>query len=121
MSKLRTYNLVWAMSSIIPKEGDVTKILGTLGKKTIRLGEKDYQLSPLNLNILANIEEEFDCGLDKLGPKLEKRQASTLRKLIYILLKDQYPDMTLSKIGELIDLNNMAEVSEALAKVLAGD
>jgi len=96
-------------------------ILGTPEKKTIKLGEKDYELSPLNLNVLASIEEEFDCGIDKLGPKLEKRQASTLRKLIYILLKDQYPDLTLTKIGELINLKNLAEISEALAKALAGE
>ncbi len=96
-------------------------ILSTPEKKTIKLGKKDYQLSPLNLNVLADIEEAFDCGITELGPKLEKRQATTLRKLVHILLKDQYPDMTLIKIGEFINLSNMAEVSEALAKVLAGE
>ena len=96
-------------------------VLGTPEKKTIKLGEKEYKLAPLNLNVLANIEEEFDCGVAALGPKLEKRQASALRKLVYILLKDQYPDMTLIKVGEFIDLSNMAEVSEALAKVLTGE
>jgi len=99
----------------------MTKILGTPEKKTIKLGGKDYQLSPLNLNVLASIEDEFDCGLDKLGPRLEKRQASTMRKLVHILLKEQYPDMTLTRVGKFIDLNNMAEISEALAKVLAGE
>jgi len=96
-------------------------ILGTPQRKTIKLGGRDYELSPLNLNVLANIEEEFDCGVADLGPKLEKRQASALRKLVYILLKDQYSKMTLTKVGELINLSNMAEVSEALAKVLAGE
>ncbi len=96
-------------------------VLNTPEKKTIRLGENDYQLSPLNLNVLANIEEEFDCGLDELGTKLEKRQASILRKLIYILLKEQYTDMTLSKVGELINLGNMSEVSKALSETLVGE
>lgn len=96
-------------------------VLSTPEKKTIKLGGKDYKLSPLNLNVLADIEEEFDCGVSELGPILEKRQASTLRKLIHILLKDQHPDMALTKIGELVDLKNLAEVSEILAKALAGE
>ena len=96
-------------------------VLNTPEKKTIKLGDKDYRLSPLNLNVLANIEEEFDCGLDELGTKLEKRQASILRKLIYILLKEQYTDMTLSKVGELINLGNMSEVSKALSETLVGE
>lgn len=96
-------------------------ILGTPEKKTIKLGEKDYRLSPLNLNVLADIEDGFDCSIDKVGEMLGKKQASSMRKLVHILLKQQYPDMTLEKIGGLIDLSNMAEISEALAKVLAGE
>ncbi len=99
----------------------MTKILGTPEKKTIRLGEKDYQLSPLNLNVLADIEDEFDCGIEKIGKALSKKGMSTMRKLIHILLKREYPDMSLEKIGDLVDLNNMTDVSEALAKVLAGE
>jgi len=96
-------------------------ILGTPEKKIIKLGENEYRLSPLNLNVLADIEEGFDCSIDKVGKMLDKKRASALRKLVYILLKQEYPDMTLEKIGGFIDLSNMAEISEALAKVLAGD
>jgi len=96
-------------------------VLGTPGRRTIKLGVKEYELSPLNLNVLADIEDGFDCSIDKVGKMLEKRPSSALRQLIHILLKQAYPDMTLEKIGGLIDLSNMAEISEALAKVLAGD
>ena len=96
-------------------------ILSTPERKTIKLGDKEYRLSALNLNVLADIEEGFDCSIDKVGKMLDKKRASALRRLVYILLKQEYPDMTLEKIGELIDLSNMAEVSEALAKTLAGE
>lgn len=99
----------------------MTNILNTPEKRSITLGGTDYQLSPLNLNVLASIEDEFDCGIANLGELLEKRQATSMRKLIYILLKDQYEDMTLNKIGELIDLKNLAKVSEALSKALSGE
>ncbi len=96
-------------------------ILSTPVKQVIKLGDEEYKLSPLNLNVLAGIEEDFNCGIAELGELLEKRQASTLRKLIHILLRDQCPDMTVIKVGELIDIKNLAEVSEALAKVLTGE
>ena len=51
-------------------------ILGTPEKKTIKLGGKDYQLSPLNLNVMADIEEGFDCSIDKVGKMLDKKLAS---------------------------------------------
>jgi len=96
-------------------------VLGTPEKKTIKLGEKEYRLSPLNLNVMADIEETFGCSLMKLGRELDKRQAITLRKLIFILLREEYPDITLGEIGKSITLSNLATVNETLAKVLAGD
>ena len=96
-------------------------VLKTPEKKTIKLGDKDYRLSPLNLNVMADIEEGFGCSLLSLGEELEKRQATVLRRLIHILLKDQYPKMTLTKVGELIDLSNLDAVNEVLGKILSGD
>lgn len=99
----------------------MAKILGTPEKETIKLGEKEYRLSPLNLNVMADIEEAFNCSLMKLGKELDKRQATTLRKLIFILLKEEYPDITLTEIGKSITSSNLTMVNETLAKVLAGD
>jgi len=96
-------------------------ILSTPESKTIKLGEKEYRLSPLNLNVMADIEESFGCSLMKLGRELEKRQALTLRKLLFILLKEEYPDITLTEIGKHITPANLAEVNETLAKILVGE
>lgn len=96
-------------------------VLGTPERKILKLGDKEYRLSPLNLNVMADIEESFGCSLMKLGKELEKRQAITLRKLIHILLKEEYPDITLSEIGKSITPSDLATVNETLAKVLAGE
>ena len=96
-------------------------ILSTPERKTIKLGDKEYRLSSFNLNVMADIEEEFNCSIDLVGKELNKRRMSAMRKLLYILLKHEYPELTLSKIGEIIDVDNLAEVSEALAKTLAGE
>ncbi len=96
-------------------------VLNTPEKKTIKLGEKEYRLSQLNLNVMADIEEAFNCSLMKLGRELEKRQATTLRRLIFILLKGEYPDITLAEIGKSITISNLATVNETLARILAGE
>ena len=87
----------------------------------IKLGNKEYKLSPFNLNVMVGIEEEFDCSLNEVGNLLDTRQAVTLRKLIYILLKDDYPEITKAQIGQLITLKNFEEVSNQIAKVLTGE
>lgn len=84
----------------------------------ITLGGREYKLSPLNLNVLSAIEEEFDCGVAEIGEILNNRQASALRKLIYVLLKDNYPDLTKDKIGEMISIGQLEEVSNAVKEAL---
>ena len=87
-------------------------------ERIIKLGKKEYKLSPLNLNVLASIEEEFGCGIDKIGDVLAKKMATALRTLVYILLRDNYPDMTKTKIGELITTDNLGEISTQVGEVL---
>ena len=89
--------------------------------KTLKLGGKSYKLSPLNLNVMASIEDEFDCSIDKVGELLDKKRASALRKLIFIFLKDNYPELTITEVGKNIDVNNLKEVSETIAKSLTGE
>ena len=85
---------------------------------TIKLGDVDYELSPLNLNVLVGIEEEFGVGIEQLGKMLTKKQATSLRNLLYILLKDKYPDLTKAQIGEMVRLDNFEEVSNAITVAL---
>jgi len=72
-------------------------ITGTDGKK--------YTLAPLCLNTFANIEEEFDCEMVEFQEKLKKRSYSQIRRLIWVLLHEGYPDLSLSDVGKLIPLN----------------
>ena len=88
------------------------------GKEITLADGKTYMLSPVNLNILAALEEEFDCNLDELDKKLGGKQASALRTLLYILLKDNHPKLDKKQIGELVTLDNMADVSSVVAEIL---
>jgi hypothetical protein len=85
---------------------------------TLKLGEKEYEVSPVNLNILAAIEQEFGCGIGELQNKFNEKQASTLRSLAYVMLKSKNPELTKELIGDNIGIGNIQEVAEKLFSVI---
>lgn len=91
--------------------------------RTIKLGEKEYELSPLNLNIMTYIEEDLGCSIEAIGKLLETegtKKATVLRQLIFALLKDNYPELTISEMGKLISLTNFEEVTNKIREALMG-
>ena len=87
----------------------------------LKLGEGEYELPPLTLNMLEKLENEFDCSTTELAGLLEKKMAGTLKKLLNVMLRDNYPDMTPEHIGELVDIRNLEAVSTAVARILTSE
>jgi len=87
-------------------------------KHTIKLGDKDYELSEINLNTLTAIEEEFGCGIGVLQEQFKQKQATTLRSLAWVMLKDKYPELTKEDIGNKVNLKNLQVVTEKLFNVI---
>ena len=84
----------------------------------ITLGDgKAYKLAPFNLNTLAAIEDILDCNIINLDKKLEERTASTIRKMLFVLLHDNYPDLKLEDIGELVTPEIMGSTMMLFNKV----
>ncbi len=80
---------------------------------------KEYAIPALNLNVLANIEQTMGFGLGRLQDKMMDETATTLRLIIYALLKECDPKLELEKVGELVTLDVMKDVSGVLSKVLS--
>lgn len=80
---------------------------------------KEYELPALNLTTLANIEKTIGFGLGRLQEKMIDETATTLRLVIYALLKETNPKLELEECGKLITFDVMKNVSEVLSKVLA--
>ena len=78
----------------------------------------EYELPILNLNTMANVEAYLGYGLNKLGDKIEETPASTLRAVIFALLKEKDKKLSLDKVGELITLDVMSDVSDVLSKLM---
>jgi len=86
--------------------------------KYIELGGKQYQVSPANLNLYAGLEMDFNCGIDKLGDAIMERQATSLRKILYRLLKKNNPELTEDSIGEMVTADNMEDISRQIGEFL---
>lgn len=89
--------------------------------KMLKLADgAEYTLSPLDLTTMASLEEEFDCDIDELPTKLVKRSATSFRKLLWIFLRDNYPEITLSTAGKLVTIEIIDTVIGELLSALEG-
>ena len=92
--------------------------------QTIKLGDKEYELSPMNLNVMSYIEEEFDCNFTQFGKLLKDgkaKEVSSLRKLLFIFLRDNYPDLTINDMGKSITPDNLEETYNTMGLILWGE
>ena len=61
---------------------------------------REYELSPMNINIYAELEDRFEQPLDEL---FAKGKLSFIRHLLFLRLKKNYPEFdTEEKVGELV-------------------
>lgn len=85
--------------------------------KQIQLGETLFTLSPLNLNVLEDIECEFG-STGAMVTALQDKPISTLKKILWILIRDNHPDMTPDSIGRMVEYQDIERLNEAIAEVL---
>ena len=98
------------------KEVDILK---TPEGGIIKLADgKEYKLSAMDLTTYADIEAEFDCSMEVLIPKLDERKFTNIRRLLWVLLQEHYPDMTVAQAGRLVPGNNIPGVMKDLIKAL---
>ncbi len=95
-------------------------ILAEAKPKSIKLADgKEYKLPPIDLTTLANIEKTMGFGLGKLQIKLENESWSTMRSLIYALLKEEQPELDIDKVGHLITLKEISSISSTISEIMA--
>jgi len=80
---------------------------------------KEYKLPPITLTTLANIEKTMGFGLGKLVYKMDSETMTTIRVLIYALLKEEQPGLTIEEVGNLITLKEMGSISGTISEIMA--
>ena len=95
-------------------------ILAQEKPRTIKLADgKEYTLPSIDMTTLANIEKTMGFGLGRFASKIENETMVTIRALIYALLKENHPELTLDGVGHLITLKEIASLSETISTIMA--
>ena len=95
-------------------------ILAEEKPKVLTLSDgKEYKLPPIDMTTLANIEKTMGFGLGRLQTKLENETMTTMRSLIYALLKEEQPELDIDKVGHLITLKEMSIISSTISEIMA--
>jgi hypothetical protein len=85
--------------------------------KTVTLGNgESYLMRPLNLNMMAAVEEKFGQPFLKL---LAENRMSVVRHLLFLMLKEDKPTLTEERVGQLVTIDILGTVSEEIAKQVA--
>jgi hypothetical protein len=95
-------------------------ILAQEKPKTIKLADgKEYKLPPIDMTTLANIEKTMGFGLGRLSAKLENETMTTMRSLIYALLKEEQSDLKIDEVGHLITLKEISSIASTITEIMA--
>ncbi len=70
-----------------------------------------YTLSPINLNVMVEVEDAFNEPIAKL---LESGAVKPIRYILYLRLRRDYPDMTEEQVGALVDADVLVEIGKVL-------
>lgn len=70
-----------------------------------------------NLNTLVDVEENLGISLADLGDNVSIK---VMRGLLYAGLRHEDKSLTEEYVGELITMDNMGEVQEALSMAMGG-
>ena len=73
---------------------------------------KEYQLVPVDVNILSDIEDKFDKPFYEL---FTSGRVKPIRYMLYLRLKDKYPEIdSEEKLGSMMDINTIYDIGEML-------
>ena len=97
-----------------------TNLLAVAKPKTIKLSDgNEYTIPPINLTTLANIEKTMGFGFGRFASKMETEPMTTLRALVFALLKESHPDLEIEELGRLITVKEIDKISGTISEVMS--
>ena len=85
-------------------------------KKTVAITLDRERNLRLDLNAMSNFEELTGESLFTIGEKMN--QARNIRALLFSCLKSAKEEVTLEEVGDMIDIENFAYVSEKISLLM---
>ena len=88
------------------------ELKGDNAKNTIILEGREYEIN-LDLNAFAELEEIYGDVTEALDG-LEKGSFKAIRAILFAILKSQNEELTLVKVGKMINMSNIVEITNKL-------
>jgi hypothetical protein len=86
------------------------------GEVSFKTPDAEYTLV-LSTNALCELEAETNKSLPAILADMER--VTTVRALLWALLRTKQPDVTLAQAGEIIDRVGMPKTTEAIVRAIA--
>ena len=87
-----------------------TQNLASTKITTITLADgNEYELAPVTINLMAEVEEKFDLPFFEI---IQKRRVFHIRYIMYLRLRNKYPNLTEEKVGELVTSETLMEIAK---------
>ena len=88
------------------------ELKGDNAKNKIMLDGMEYDIT-LDLNAFAELEEIYGDVTEALD-KLKKGSFKAIRAILFAILKSQNDKLTLVKVGKMINMSNIVEITNKL-------
>lgn len=85
------------------------------GEVSFKTPDAEYTLI-LSTNALCELEAETEKSLPAIMRDIER--VTTVRALLWALLRTKQPDISLAQAGEIIDRAGMAKTTEAIMRAI---
>jgi hypothetical protein len=84
-----------------------------MGAKTITLSNgQAYAMRPLNLNMMAALEEKFG---EPFGKLLTSQRMAVIRHLLFLMLHEDNSNLTEERVGQLVTVEIIGSLVEEIA------
>ena len=83
---------------------------------TVRMGGADYIVAPLTFKQLRALQEKFET-MSSISSVVTLAQMDAIIEIAHAALSRNYPDISIDKVENIIDMGNAAQVISAIIGV----
>ena len=106
---------------MIPKRVTAKQLKGKKAEQIIKVGGRDYIIS-FNFGVMGELEEIYG-DINIALAELQKGKIKSIINLMYAIMsqEDGNEDLTVKKVGKMLDQNFMSEITSKMGKAMRND
>jgi hypothetical protein len=86
------------------------------GGRWVTMGAEQYRIPALGFRSIIDLQERVEA-LASMGARPTVEQMDTVATIVHAAMKRNYPDITVESVADMLDLENYAEVLDAVLAI----